>query len=129
MFEWWDTHVSIALVVVLLIVRFIGQPLWNLYVGWHLRIRHHVWCLPLFAVTGLAIGLITLFAGQSRLGEVFVIAIVSTGGLFYLLVGARCPECNLRIRYLPNRYGPVSYHCRKCGYKWTGWPLKDSMPD
>lgn len=129
MFDWWDTRTSIAIVCVLFAVRFIGQPAWDKYVGWHLRARQHFWCLPLFAVSAFAVVGVALLAQQTRLGEVLFLLLLSAGGLLRLLVGARCPECSLRMQYRPGRYGPVTYRCRQCGFGWTGWPLKDSLPD
>lgn len=129
MFDWWDTRTSLAIVGVLVAVRFIGQPLWARYIEWQLRVRHHIWCLPLFAVAGFTTGIIALSLQQIRLGEVLIIILFSAGSLLSLLIGARCPDCGVRIQYRHNKYGPLTYRCRQCGYMWTDWPLKDSLPD
>ncbi len=129
MFNWWDTNTSIALVGSLVAIRFIGQPAWDRYIAWHLRVRHHIWCFPLSAAAALIMGGIALSIQQIRLGELLILSLLSAGALSCLLVGAGCPKCRSRLRYRPSRFGHTTYHCHHCGYEWTGWPLKDTQPD
>lgn len=129
MFDWWDLRATIAIVVLLMILRLIGQPLWNRYVGWHLRVRHHVWVLPIFVAAGSATSVIALAFQQIRLAEVGFLVGFFVGFLLCFVVGSRCPDCGFHLQYRCSRYGPVKYRCRHCGFAWTGWPLKDSLPD
>ncbi len=129
MFDWWNTQMSVAVVVAILALRFIGQPVWDRYVGWHMRIRHHVWCFPVLGIFGLVAGGTALFFGQVFIGECLVLSAAAIGLFLLLLVGARCPECGRRLIFWPQRYGPASYRCRHCGFQWTGWTLRDELPD
>jgi hypothetical protein len=129
MFDWWDTSTSLVIVALLAAMRLIGQPLWTRYVGWHLRIRNHVWAMPLSAAAGLSTPIIALVFQQTRIAEVLFLLFFSLGLFFSLLVGARCPECGSRLQFRSSRYGPVKYRCRQCDYEWIGWPLRDPLPD
>lgn len=129
MFEGWDTRTSLVLVGVLAAMRFIGQPLWTRYVGWHFRIREHVWVLPLCAAAALVLPIIALVFGQTRIAEVLFVLCGLLGCLLFLLVGARCPGCGGRLQCRSARYGPLRYRCRQCAFEWIGWPLSDTLPD
>lgn len=129
MFDWWDTRISLVIVGVLAAMQFIGQSLWARYVGWHLRIRNHVWVLPISAAAGLLLPIVALALRQTRIAEVLFLLCFSIGLLLTFLVGAGCPVCGVRLQFRSGRYGPVKYRCRQCAFKWIGWPLRDSLPD
>ena len=129
MFEWWNIQTTLAIVVLFGVLRWIGQPIWDRHVGWHLRVCIHVWVIPTLAAAGMATAVTALAFHQIRLAEVLLVSFLSAAFLLHFLIGAKCPDCSARLKCSRGRYGPIKYRCRQCAFSWIGWPLKDVPPD
>ena len=126
MFDWdYSFIVAVAIAVAM---AGILRPIWARFVGWHLRIRQHVWVLPSIVLL-LVPALLLMYLEYETLAN----TIWTVGGaillFFSMVVGAGCPNCGSRLRCRASRYGPVRYSCSNCGFSWTGWALTTEPPD